>query len=384
MTDPRTEAGRVQRAATALRERGDQSREAEGEGRFGASRPGTAGTHAAGATAGSDASPALLPPWRSRASQVRRLHRRFADIRLDERFHVTDTRVAGCGVLCVTHHLDICPPDLPGPSEARAAALARLELVFGVGGSTAARLRADGIASVDDLAGLAGWRDAAADVLTEWERGDLAAIGARMTRRLGGHGHLLSSVLCGLVDLGDVVFLDLETLGFWNNMVFLAGVGRFGPAGFSVKQFLAPGCEDERGVLALAGDELAGARVVVTFNGRTADLPWLAGRSFYHGLPAIPEPVHVDLSYGVRRRFRLDADVLPDARLTTVQRRLLGLERPETDIPGWLVPDLYEYYAAQADRRQGILVPVVDHNRSDLEALAVLLGVLCGEVRAPV
>lgn len=380
MTELGSDAARVRRAAAALRSRGEATRDLEG----GPVPSASAGAAAAAGGVHPPVDPGRdwVPPWRRRAMWLRDLRSRFAGVTLDDTYDVDDCDVDGCRVRRIAHHLDLPPPDLPDPTEARAAVLARLQLVAGVGEVTEGRLRNQGFATIAELTASSVHGPAATEVLAEWESGDLTAIAARLTRRLGGRGHLLSSVLCGLVDLDDLVFLDLETLGFWNTTVFLAGVGRFRAGRFAVEQFLAPRFEDEPGVLSLAAAALGDARVVVTFNGRTADLPWLSNRVFFHGLPTLPRPAHIDLSYGVRRRFRLDQELLPDTRLATVQHRLLDLARPDGDVPGWFVPDVYEHYAQQPERRQGLLVPVLDHNRSDLEALVGLLGLLCGEVRA--
>lgn len=306
---------------------------------------------------------------------LRALRRRFAGVRLADRFDVGTETVAGGTVHRIVQHADVAPPRLPAPAQARALALARLELVFGVGPVTARRLAEAGHDSVEHLVALERYGGPAAEVVAEWDAGDLASICGRLTRRLGGQGHLLTTVACGLVDPADIVFLDLETLGLWNNAVFLGGVGRFTPDGFRVTQYLAVGYADEPAVIEAVRAELERARVVVTFNGRSADVPWLADRAFFHGLAPLPDLAHVDLVYGVRRRFGPGAG-LPDARLETVCRHVLGMDRPG-DVPGWLVPSLYQCYAADPGRHEGILVPVVDHNRDDLQAVAALLGVLC-------
>jgi uncharacterized protein YprB with RNaseH-like and TPR domain len=191
----------------------------------------------------------------------------------------------------------------------------------------------------------------------------------------------MAALLAGTVDIGEVGFLDVETLGLDNNMIFLVGVGRFGEDGFVVEQFLAPRPADEPAALSLAVAALDGVRVLITYNGRTADLPWLANRCFYHRLAPLPEIAHLDLLYGTRRRWRIDEERLPDARLPTVQELLLGLERPLHDVPSYLVPDLYDAYT-RSPEDEGLLVPVIDHNRSDIEALCVLLEMLCVEAAA--
>jgi uncharacterized protein YprB with RNaseH-like and TPR domain len=168
-------------------------------------------------------------------------------------------------------------------------------------------------------------------------------------------------------------------MGLWNNTVFLAGVGRIRDGRLHVLQYLAPGHADEPAVVRSALAQLADARVVVTFNGRSADLPWLAGRAFYYGLGPVPAPAHVDLLYGTRRRYQRDEERLERVRLPDVSGELLQLERPETDVPSWMVPEVYDHYTRAPGEREGLLLPILEHNRADLEALVHLLELLCRE-----
>ena len=138
---------------------------------------------------------------------------------------------------------------------------------------------------------------------------------------------------------------------------------------------------DEPAALGAALGALAGVRLLVTYNGRAADVPWILARCFYHGLSPLRPVAHLDLLHGARRRWISDEPRLPDARLPTVQRELLGLERPEHDVPSVLVPRFYDAYTA-APEDECLLVPIIDHNRSDIEALACLLGLLCEEALA--
>ena len=70
----------------------------------------------------------------------------------------------------------------------------------------------------------------------------------------------------------------------------------------------------------------------------------------------------------MRRRWKGE---LPDCRLTTVERRLLGLARFPGDVPGREIPERYRDFVQSGDRRW--LDPVIEHNRRDVAALAVLL-----------
>lgn len=332
-----------------------------------------------GAWAPTGASWGWPSPW-DWSPLVERVRADFGHVRLAERYRLTTDPVAGGTVQVVDHAPAVRLPALPPAADIRQALLSQLELVPGIGPATARRLRADGIGSVLALAEVARHRQAAEAVRAEWDADDLVAVSERLRSRLAGRGHLLATLLAGCVDPTKIAFVDVETLGLAGNAIFLCGVGTLGPDGLAVRQFLAPGYADEPAMLARALADVAGARVLVTYNGRTADVVWLRSRCFFHGLPPVPDAVHLDLVFGTRRRFVRDDAVLGDARLPTVQRRLLRMGRPSYDVPGAVVPELYQEYVRSGC--EGLLVPVLDHNRSDLEALVLLLSRLCAEALA--
>lgn len=367
MIDTEAEQARLHRAAAGLRQRGTLASFETGT---------VGGTGDVGLRA------AIDEHYRTRRALMRRLRDEYASVTLPDRFDVVDRCHSSPGVHLVATRAATAGPRLPDAADARQALRGCLETVLGVGPVTACRLRAGGLTSVEDLLGLAPYREGAAEVLAEWDLPDLASICARLTRRMGERGHLLSALVCAMVRLEDIAFLDLETMGLWNNVVFLAGVGQVSDGAVRVEQYLAPSHADEPAVIAAALRRLSTAKVVVTYNGRTADLPWLMSRALYYGLGPVPSLVHVDLMYGTRRRYLRDEERLPNARLPVVSDEILRLERPRSDVPGWLIPDVYANYCRAPDRREGMLVPVLEHNRADLEALVRLLEVLCEQARS--
>jgi uncharacterized protein YprB with RNaseH-like and TPR domain len=87
----------------------------------------------------------------------------------------------------------------------------------------------------------------------------------------------------------------------------------------------------------------------------------------------------VDLLPPARRAFR---EAASDARLSTLAREVLGRDRAE-DLPGALVPVLYQEYLRDPEEAAGLLAAIVWHNRLDLldtVALWVALAERAGEV----
>jgi len=173
-------------------------------------------------------------------------------------------------------------------------------------------------------------------------------------------------------------YFDIETTGLSRGAgtyVVLAGVGSFErpartlPLSFRVRQFFLADIGAERAMLVALADELARFDGLVTYNGRSFDVPVVETRLTLARLRA-PwcDRVHLDLLHAVRRLYR---HRLPGCRLAEAERCLLRFERPD-DMPGWLVPQAYFDYI-----RAGRLSPLrllFRHNRDDVLSLAALLG----------
>ncbi len=167
--------------------------------------------------------------------------------------------------------------------------------------------------------------------------------------------------------------LDLETTGLSAFPLFLGGVLSAGPGGRpEVRQYLARDYSEERAVVSLLLAETAAAAALVTYNGRSFDVPYLRARAAACGVPFALDLPHRDLLHECRRAYR---DRLPDCRLATVEARILGVPRV-ADLPGREVPAAYHAFVRTGDPRD--LARVMEHNRRDLEALAALIPRLGG------
>lgn len=178
--------------------------------------------------------------------------------------------------------------------------------------------------------------------------------------------------LASVRDPGRTVFLDTETTGLAGGSgtyAFLVGIGRFAGDAFVLRQFFLRGPWEERAMLAAASLLLEGAAAVVSYNGKSFDVPLLQSRLAYHGLPdPLQRTPHVDLLHISRRlwRERLTACTLGD-----VERGALAMARSGADVPGHLIPELYFSFL-----RSGEAAPlrgVMHHNELDICSLAALL-----------
>ena len=188
--------------------------------------------------------------------------------------------------------------------------------------------------------------------------------------------HPLVLGVAGLHEPGDYVFLDIETMGLFSRPIILFGIGVIENGALNVHQYLLRDIVEEEAALYETTRHLSGERkALVTFNGKSFDLPYINDRLGYYGMsaPSITRIPHFDVLHFSRRRWR---DHYPSLRLTALEREILHIHR-ENDIPGQMVPEFYETYLRTGNC--GPLVPIVEHNRQDIISLALLFFNLMGE-----
>jgi len=183
------------------------------------------------------------------------------------------------------------------------------------------------------------------------------------------------------MDLQRVVFLDTETTGLsggTGTYAFLVGLAWIEPDRICLEQLFMREHAEESAMLAYLADRLAGCGGLVTFNGKTFDVPLLATRFLMKrqrvDLGLLP---HLDLLHPSRRIW---SQALPDCRLETLESRILGAPRP-ADIPGRDIPEAYFRYLHTGDGRE--LARVAEHNQCDLLALIGLVSRLARTLQAP-
>ncbi|MEE8120902.1 MAG: ribonuclease H-like domain-containing protein [Anaerolineales bacterium] len=174
------------------------------------------------------------------------------------------------------------------------------------------------------------------------------------------------------LSLDGLVFLDTETTGLAGGagtVAFLVGVGKFVEGELRLRQYFLRDLGEEQAMLHAIEADLESSAGFVTFNGRTFDVPILEMR-FTLGLRKrfpLTEWPHLDLLYPARRLWRR---ALPDCRLNTIERQVLGVHRSEEDVPGELIPGLYLDYLRTGDSTD--MERVIYHNAMDILSLVSL------------
>lgn len=169
------------------------------------------------------------------------------------------------------------------------------------------------------------------------------------------------------IDPQRVLFVDIETTGLSAHPLFLIGTMRFAGADLEVCQMLARDYSEERAIIGHFAGELAGCDVIVTYNGKSFDLPYITNRGIAHGLEVSHGGLHLDLLHEARRRWR---GRLPDCRLQTLERHICKRSRAG-DIPGEMIPQAYHDFVRTGDACQ--VCDILHHNALDLIAMGEIL-----------
>jgi hypothetical protein len=177
-------------------------------------------------------------------------------------------------------------------------------------------------------------------------------------------------------------FLDTETTGLSGGagtFAFLIGAARFEGDTLRLAQFFLRDPSEEQAQLAALEDFLAPCAALVTFNGKSFDLPLLITRFLSHGWRhPFAELSHVDLLHLSRRLWR---DRLPSRTLGNLEAQILGALRTHDDVPGWIIPQMYFDFLRSGDARP--LKGVIYHNAMDVVSLAALLDHTARLLAAP-
>jgi len=176
------------------------------------------------------------------------------------------------------------------------------------------------------------------------------------------------------VRMQDLLFLDTETTGLSRGagtVAFLVGVGYFTDRQFVVEQFLMRDYDEESFLLEEIHRLLQRFPVLVTFNGRTFDMPILQNRLLLNRYRDAEHAVHADVLYPSRRVWKLR---LKQCNLQRLEENILGITR-EDDLPGALIPQTYFRYLKNRDFEP--VRKIMVHNRQDIVSLAQLFFFLC-------
>jgi uncharacterized protein YprB with RNaseH-like and TPR domain len=167
-----------------------------------------------------------------------------------------------------------------------------------------------------------------------------------------------------------VAVIDTETTGLaggTGTYPFIIGIGFWMDNRFVVRQYILRDFFEEPAQLSALASDLKGTTSILTYNGKTFDMPLLRTRYRINRME-IPftEHLHFDFMHPCRRLYKRHFDSL---NLTNLEEKVLGFDR-EDDVPAHIIPRIYFDYLQNRDENH--LLPILNHNRNDIVGLYIL------------
>jgi len=181
----------------------------------------------------------------------------------------------------------------------------------------------------------------------------------------------------------DLLILDLETTGLTRGggmLAFLIGIGYYENDNFIVEQYFLPEPEAEVNAFELLLPHLERRSVLVTFNGKTFDLPILESRFLHNQLWIdLRSKPHLDLLLLARRLWKKK---VPSCALETLEYYILGQIRDkELDIESEIIPQTYFQFLITGEPE--LLKRIFLHNQTDVLHTAALLALISAQIDYP-
>lgn len=182
-------------------------------------------------------------------------------------------------------------------------------------------------------------------------------------------------------DPRTAVFVDTETTGLMGGtgtVAFLIGVGYFVDDVFRLDQCFMRDYDDEEGMLKYLDGLFKKAETIVSFNGKSFDLPLMRTRFITNRIPyRLEGKTHFDLVHASRRFWK---QRLRDCSLGNIEKEIMGIQR-HGDVPSFEIPQIWLDYLYSRDARR--LKGVFYHHQMDILSLAVLTGHLSKCIDVP-
>jgi uncharacterized protein YprB with RNaseH-like and TPR domain len=179
-----------------------------------------------------------------------------------------------------------------------------------------------------------------------------------------------------------ILFIDTETTGLSGgagSYIFLIGAARFEANALHLAQFFLQDPSSEPAQLEALEGFSASTELVVSYNGKSFDLPRINARYALHRwVTPFKDVLHIDLLHIARRLWR---DHLPGCTLGDLEQHLLRFKRTDEDVPGWQVAEMFYDYLHTGDPSP--LTSVFYHNEMDVISLASLLDYIHHRIAEP-
>jgi uncharacterized protein YprB with RNaseH-like and TPR domain len=241
-----------------------------------------------------------------------------------------------------------------------------LTLVYGIGKRQEQRCHKRGIRTLTDLRST-NWKIEAQKIAKTIQNGTQREIIELLHDTGRGTNPLLNGFVAA-ASKENLLFFDIETFNRAHSPIILFGCGVCDDQTLRVTQYLLRNSSEEIAGLEFVTEMMRMHPILVTYNGKTFDLPVTNKRLTHYNKQKCQPMLHFDLLHSSRRIYHNN---LGNCCLRTLEKYLLSYERKE-EIPSYLVPAYYQKYLRTGD--PSLLKQIVDHNQNDIVSLVLLLA----------
>lgn len=168
----------------------------------------------------------------------------------------------------------------------------------------------------------------------------------------------------------DILILDTETTGLSRasgTLPFLTGCAHFQKNNLHLELIYLHDPGDEEAYLEYLCQKFARFPYLVTYNGKSFDIPVLRNRMIMNRKKGVFPGVHFDMLHILRRLFPKKS--LPGYRQSDLEKTMLDHVRFD-DLPGALVPQIYFDYKKY--NHDNGMARIFEHNLLDIQGLTFL------------
>jgi uncharacterized protein YprB with RNaseH-like and TPR domain len=165
----------------------------------------------------------------------------------------------------------------------------------------------------------------------------------------------------------DIMIVDVESTGLGSAQLFLIGTLLWHEESLVVRQYLARTYAEEAAVIHLFVQSIRDKKLVISFNGKSFDLPFIRMRAAASAVPFSVRADHWDLLHECRRIYK---GKMPNCRLQTLELHVCGRARSD-DIPSADIPRAYHDYVRTNNAAE--MVSIISHNMQDMVTLVDLM-----------
>ena len=171
--------------------------------------------------------------------------------------------------------------------ESRQLVISDLKALPGIGPAREKTLKRQGYKTIEDLENHLLWRKPAQDFMKIINKNDIPQIQKTLWRRFP-KSHPLLHYLAGFCQDQDFAIIDIETLGLSEQTHNSTGRRKTHKNHICTSQFLLRDIQDEPSAIWAFISELQTKLSLITYNGRSFDIPYIKQRLAYYGLDAPP------------------------------------------------------------------------------------------------